>query len=238
MQLFYAPGLMGDHHQLDTQESRHLIKVLRYRLGDQVSLTDGQGNIYSAIIDDANPNRCRLKIEGVESNYQPLPYHLAIAIAPTKNIDRIEWFLEKATEIGVSEIFFFTSDNSERHTLKLDRLQKVLIAAMKQSLSAFLPKLHHGLQFRELADELRNYRNYLAHCGSGEKSTLWQAIDSTEKTCIWIGPEGDFSPEEIRWSQEAGFVPISLGNRRLRTETAAVFAVSSIALLQQKKQHE
>ncbi len=234
MLLFYSPDTISDVLELDTQESRHLIKVLRKNKNDIVHVTDGKGNMYQAIIANPNPNKCLLSIEVLQKNYAPLSYHLAVAIAPTKNMDRLEWFLEKATEIGISEVFLFESEHSERSRVNMDRLQKVMIAAMKQSLAAYLPNLHELRPFRQLSTELKDYRNLLAHCVEDVKQTIKAAYQPQQNHCIWIGPEGDFSLSEIEWGKQHNFIPISLGNRRLRTETAGIYAVNAVALLNQE----
>jgi len=234
MELFYSTSILNDHFLLEGEEAHHLLKVLRHQEGDTVMITDGLGSIYTTKIIDANPKKCSLKILQQDKKDTEKNYSLHIAIAPTKNIDRLEWFLEKATEIGIDEVSPMICQHSERRIVKNERLQKVLISAMKQSLKSFLPVLHPLKTFPDLIKECRAEQRYI--CTMDAQDSLINRYDPLEKTIILIGPEGDFSKEEIAMALKHGFVPVSLGNSRLRTETAAVLACATLAVanLQQK----
>ncbi len=231
MQLFYVPNISGAKVILNETESKHAIRVLRLSVDDTVQLIDGEGGFYEAIISDAHPKKCQLTITKSQADFEKRNFKLHIAIAPTKNIDRFEWFLEKCTEIGIDEITPLLSEHSERKVVKPERLEKILIAAMKQSLKATLPKLN---QLTGLNDVLTNstYKNkYIAHCNKGEKTHFKDCIIVGEDAFILIGPEGDFSHEEVELAKQNGFQGISLGNARLRTETAGVVACHIANLL-------
>jgi 16S rRNA (uracil1498-N3)-methyltransferase len=224
MQLFYVPEITGDSVILDETESKHIVKVLRMRENDRVKLIDGKGGIFEAEIADLHPKKCRLSILNVQKKDSRKGFWLHIAIAPTKNIARYEWFLEKATEIGVDEITPLLSEHSERKVVKFERSEKILISAMKQSQKAFLPKLNELTSFNEFIQNTSEKQKFIAHCNNGEKNHLKNAIQKGNDTVILIGPEGDFSPDEILEAKEKGFEEISLGDERLRTETAGVAA--------------
>lgn len=226
MQLFYAPEITIPRYTLPEEESKHCIRVLRMELGDELHLTDGRGTMYRCKVVDANAKRCTVEIVGRIDNYEPLPYRLTMAVAPTKNIDRFEWFLEKATEVGVTEIYPIECDHSERRQIKPDREQKVITAAVKQSLKAYHPTLHPLTPLRDIIASKFEGEKYIAHCNDSlsEREYLGNLLKKGGNTLILIGPEGDFSPEEITFALRNGFKPISLGNQRLRTETAAVVA--------------
>ena len=226
MQLFYAPEITIPRYTLPEEESKHCLRVLRMELGDELHLTDGRGTMYCCKVVDANAKRCTVEVVERIDNYEPLPYRLTMAVAPTKNIDRFEWFLEKATEVGVTEIYPIECDHSERRQIKLDREQKVITAAVKQSLKAYHPTLHPLTDLRTLLTMEFDGEKYIAHCNDslGEREYLGKLLKKEGNALILIGPEGDFSPEEITFALRNGFKPISLGKQRLRTETAAVIA--------------
>lgn len=224
MQLFYLPKISGNSVTLNETESKHVVKVLRMQEGDQVKLIDGKGGVYKAEIADLHPKKCRLSILNVQKEDRRKNYWLHVAIAPTKNISRFEWFLEKVTEIGVDEITPLLSEHSERKLLKFERSEKILISAMKQSQKAFLPKLNELTSFNEFIQNTSEKQKFIAHCNNGEKNHLKNAIQKGNDMVILIGPEGDFSPEEVLEAKEKGFEEISLGGERLRTETAGVAA--------------
>jgi 16S rRNA (uracil1498-N3)-methyltransferase len=230
MQLFYLPGISGNIVTLDPTESKHAVKVLRLSKGEQVQIVDGKGGFYNAEIMEDNPKSCKLAVLNSTREFGKKNFHLHIAIAPTKNIDRVEWFLEKATEIGIDEITPFITEHSERKVIKPERLEKILVAAMKQSVKAYLPVLNPLTDFTKLiaTSEIKN--KYIAHCNDGEKSHLKNEIKKGEDVFILIGPEGDFSPEEVEMATKNGFREISLGNARLRTETAGVVACHIVNL--------
>lgn len=239
MQLFYAPEFTPPAHTLNEEESKHCIRVLRLGCGDTVHLTDGRGNLYLCRITDDNPRRCSVEAIETQHEYGKLPYRLTMAVAPTKNIDRFEWFLEKATEVGVSEIIPLNTAHSERHTLKLDREQKVITAAIKQSLKAYHPILQDLTPIKKVLDTPFPGRKFIAHCAAplavAQKRHLANALQPGEAALILIGPEGDFSTDEIARAVEAGFEQITLGEQRLRTETAAVAAVVTVAVVNAQK---
>ncbi|WP_312697485.1 16S rRNA (uracil(1498)-N(3))-methyltransferase [Sphingobacterium mizutaii] len=237
MHLFYTADLKPDQSlfQLSEEESKHAVRVLRLNVGDQVQLIDGVGGFYEAEIADAHPKRTQLRILNYTAEFQKPNYHLHIAVAPTKNIDRIEWFLEKATEIGIQEITPIISEHSERKEVKTERLNKVIVSAMKQSLKAYMPLLNEAISldaFLNKAGEDKDLKKAIAHCEEdAEKKYLNQEFERGQRYLILIGPEGDFSPSEIEKAISAGFIPVSLGEARLRTETAALYACTEIALL-------
>lgn len=237
MHLFYTADLKPDQSlfRLSEEESKHAVRVLRLNVGDQVQLIDGVGGFYEAEIADAHPKRTQLRILNYTAEFQKPNYHLHIAVAPTKNIDRIEWFLEKATEIGIQEITPIISEHSERKEVKTERLNKVIVSAMKQSLKAYMPLLNEAISldaFLNKAGADKDLKKAIAHCEEdAEKKYLNQEFERGQRYLILIGPEGDFSPSEIEKAISAGFIPVSLGEARLRTETAALYACTEIALL-------
>lgn len=235
MQLFFTPDLNPslENFILSEEESKHAIRVLRMDTGDRLHLIDGRGGLYEAQIIDPHPKRTVITILNVEEEFQRPKYHLHIAVGPTKNIDRIEWFLEKATEVGIQEITPVICEHSERKEVKLDRLNKVVVAAMKQSLKAYLPKLNPAVSFKQFLREIpkEGVQKAIAHCVDAEKKYLNQVLEPAQHYIILIGPEGDFSEEEIDLALQMGFHPISLGEARLRTETAALAACMEVSLL-------
>ena len=233
MQLFYAPEITLPAYTLSEEESKHCIRVLRLEKGEELHLTDGRGNLYHATITDDHPKRCTVTIHHTESPFEPLPYHLTMAVAPTKNNDRYEWFLEKATEVGVDRFSPLESAHSERRTLKRERMEKVVVAAMKQSLKAFLPQVDELTPFAEVIAEPFEGRRFIAHCGTaiGTKHYLAATLRKGEDVTILIGPEGDFSTEEIQAAVACGFEEITLGVQRFRTETAATVAADMVAIV-------
>lgn len=224
MQLFYIPDISGAEVILNETESKHAIRALRLTEGTQVQLIDGKGGFYEAIISNAHHKRCKLLITKSVSEFEKRNFKLHIAIAPTKNIDRFEWFLEKCTEIGIDEITPLLSEHSERKIVKQERLEKILVSAIKQSLKAYLPKLNSINTLNHLVSNSEYKNKYIAHCNAGDKVHLKDEIKKDEDILILIGPEGDFSNEEVTLAIQNGFKEISLGNARLRTETAGVVA--------------
>jgi 16S rRNA (uracil1498-N3)-methyltransferase len=224
--LFYTPNLQlsDDHYSLSEEESKHCIKVLRLKVGDEVILINGQGGWFKAEITDAHPKRTLTKIISVVANFNERNHYLHIAIAPTKNIERFEWFLEKATEIGIDEITPILCAHSERRELKIERLSKRITAAMKQSLKAYHPKLNPLTPFNELVQSIEYKQKFIAHCMDGEKAYLKDILQPSSSCIVLIGPEGDFSPSEVQQASQYNYIPISLGEARLRTETAALAA--------------
>lgn len=226
MHLFYTPDLQlnDDNYLLSEEESKHCIKVLRLKLGDEILLINGRGGWFTAEITDAHPKRTLVKILSVVANFNERNHYLHIAIAPTKNIERFEWFLEKATEIGIDEITPILCAHSERRELKIERLSKRITAAMKQSLKAYHPKLNPLTPFSEFVQRVDHNQRFIAHCMEGEKPFLKDLLQPSSSCTILIGPEGDFSSNEVQEASQFDFMPISLGEARLRTETAALAA--------------
>jgi len=229
MHLFYNPHIQGSSFELEEQESKHAIRVLRLVRGDRVILVDGRGGWYEAVISEDHPKRCRLQIETEKQGYQPLSYSLHLAVAPTKNLDRFEWFLEKATEIGISEITPLICKRSERRQLKLERLEKILVSAMKQSLKAYKPKLNEPMDMEKFLKIERDGSLGIAHCYPLERRSI-KELDHSGNYTLMVGPEGDFNEEELRDALQAGYVPFHLGSSRLRTETAALYITNAISL--------
>lgn len=231
MHIFYTPDLSRTTYTLDETESKHCVRVLRLEKGDEITLVDGRGGFFKAEIDDPNPKRCTVRVVRSELNYGLRNFQVQVAIAPTKNIERIEWFLEKTTEIGINRITPLLCHHSERKEIKHDRLEKVMISAMKQSLKAYLPQLDEMTKFSTFIKQPFYGQKFIAHCEEQHRELLKNAMTKGGNYLILIGPEGDFSPEEIRMALEAGFVPVSLGDSRLRTETAGVVACHTFNLL-------
>lgn len=232
MQIFYTPDI-AINNELPEEEAGHCIRVLRLTEGDEILLTDGQGSFHKAAIRRAHPKHCEVDI--IETWQQPPLWHfrLHVAVAPTKNMDRMEWFAEKATEIGIDEITCLSCRFSERKEVKPARLEKILVSAMKQSQKATLPRLHGMTGFKQFVAQPFDGRKFIAHCEEEEKPLLKETYHPGENALILIGPEGDFSPEEIALAREHGFEAISLGESRLRTETAALVACHTIHVLNQ-----
>ena len=226
MQLFYLKNPKKEI-TLSSEESKHATKVLRKKEGDILSFTDGKGGYYKAEIKFANIRKCKLKIITSEQKEKKHNYYLHIAISPTKNIDRFEWFLEKSTEIGIDEITPIICSHSERKIIKTERGNRILISAMKQSLKCHLPKLNEATNFNEFIKKDLEGAKYIAHCKDSKKNEL-KTMSKKEKTLILIGPEGDFSPKEIKLAVENQFKAVSLGTSRFRTETAGIIAAHVI----------
>jgi 16S rRNA (uracil1498-N3)-methyltransferase len=232
MHLFYSPNVIGNEHILNEEESYHCTKVLRLTEGAKIQLVDGLGGFFEAEISGITKKAVRLKIVKAISGFGKRNHYLHIAIAPTKNIDRIEWFLEKATEIGVDEISLLLCEHSERKVVKEERLNKVVISAMKQSLHAYLPKLNPMVSFSDFVKSNHQNQCFIAHCiANEERSYLQSMLKPANSATVLIGPEGDFSPAEIKLALQYNYKPISLGNSRLRTETAGVAACLEVNLL-------
>lgn len=232
MQLFYTPEISSGNttFSFDKEESRHIVKVLRKKEGDTIQITNGKGYIFTSEISFANEKKCEVKI--ISEVEQPaLPYRLHLAVAPTKMNDRYEWFLEKATEIGITEITPLICEHSERTVFKADRFEKILQSAMKQSLQYHLPILHEPVAYTAFINQQRSGQLFIAHCEETDKKLLKNELQPMQEITILIGPEGDFSTKEIELALSKNYVPVSLGNTRLRTETAAVVAAHSVAFV-------
>ncbi|GHU70951.1 ribosomal RNA small subunit methyltransferase E [Bacteroidia bacterium] len=232
MMLFYAPGVLLDGF-LPESESQHCIRVLRKQTGDTIDITNGKGCFYKAQITEAHPKHCGVAI------LETIPWQpywnnrIEIAIAPTKNIDRTEWFVEKATETGINKITFLKTRFSERKDLKTDRIRKILISAMKQSEKAVLPELQEITDYKTFINQPFNGQKAIAHCYAGEKPLFAHWYRPNENILVLIGPEGDFSEEEVTLAIQNGFQSISLGESRLRTETAALTVCCGVQVLNQ-----
>jgi 16S rRNA (uracil1498-N3)-methyltransferase len=233
MYLFYTPDITPAQPQyfLSEEESKHCVRVLRLTVGDEIQLIDGRGGFYTAAITDAHPKRTILQIKNVITDFNQRNHYLHIAVAPTKNIERLEWFLEKATEIGIDEISLIICQRSERKEAKTDRLNKIITSAMKQSLKAYHPILNEPVSFQKFLAQPFDGQKVIAHCIDSEKTTLAAGIKNQDKYLIMIGPEGDFTPSEVEAALQSGFKAITLGASRLRTETAALEACFEINFL-------
>ena len=232
MYLFYAPNIAVEP-VLPEEESGHCVQVLRRTVGDEILVTDGVGQLYHCVVTNPHRKHCEVRIESVETPEPLHEGHIHIGIAPTKNIDRTEWSIEKCVEMGVDEITLLLCDHSERKTVHIDRLQKILVSAAKQSLKTRFPVLHPLTKMTDLQSE---GDRFIAHCIEGYKASenkgaLKDQIVRGHSTTVLIGPEGDFSPEEVNWALANGYQPVSLGAARLRTETAAIVACHTAVLV-------
>mgnify|MGYP003111328980 CR=1 FL=1 len=234
MNLFYHPNSTETDTEIffDKEESRHIGKVLRKQTGDELYTTNGKGYFFKVKLQLVTPKKCTASILTVEEQ-KPLPYRLHLAVAPTKLNDRYEWFLEKATEIGITEITPIICDHSERNVIKPERYERILQSAMKQSLKAYLPRLNEAVSYSEFIAQQKNFDGLtcIAHCEETRKQSLKDVLKAKSNVLICIGPEGDFSPVEIEAALTNGFEPVSLGTSRLRTETAALVACHSVAFV-------
>lgn len=233
MHLFYTPEITGNTFTISEEESRHCINVLRLRAGDIIHLTNGKGDLFETSITNPNPKQCTVKVISVQKEFGKREVKLHIAIAPTKSIPRFEWFLEKATEIGIDEITPLICQHSERVQIRVQRLEKVIIAAMKQSLKAYLPVLHEPVKYENFIHKPFEGQKFIASCDPEVTIHLKTRYQRNSKVLILIGPEGDFSTEEITSAKKSGYIPISLGKSRLRTETAGIVACHTINLMNQ-----
>jgi len=223
MHIFYTPDITQNTYTLNEEESKHCVRVLRLTVGSIVNLVDGKGGFYTAEITSDNPKKVSLSILKVEEDFHKRNHYLHVAVAPTKNIDRLEWFLEKATELGIDEITPIITDRSERRVVKEDRLNKVITSAVKQSIKAYHPKLNDAISFDAFLKEPFEGEKLIAHCiDQGEKQFISKLVSPYQKYLILIGPEGDFTPEEVNLALNKGFKALTLGDNRLRTETAAL----------------
>jgi 16S rRNA (uracil1498-N3)-methyltransferase len=234
MQVFYAPGLEGNKWVLEEGESKHCIRVLRMTSGSPVRLIDGKGSLFEGIISKADQRRCEIEITKRITDFEKRAYRLHIAISPLKNPERFEWFVEKSVEIGVDEITPLLCRNTEKQKIKKERLNGIIISAMKQSLKAGLTVLNEPVAFHEFKDKKFGGKKLIAHCrDEEEKLKIDQVYEKGEEVLILIGPEGDFSEDEIASAIASGFKQVHLGRSRLRTETAGIAACHSIYFLNQ-----
>jgi 16S rRNA (uracil1498-N3)-methyltransferase len=235
MQIFYVPDIEGKKCLMDPNESRHCIKVLRMRKGDKVNLIDGKGSMYEGIITDPDPKACEIEITRTTKNFSKREYQLTIAISPVKNQERFEWFVEKSVEFGIDEITPLICRNSEKTVIKKERLKNIIVAAVKQSVKAFIPALNDPVEFNNLIVSDKYDIKLIAHCNKeSERHSIGEVCGKNKNVLILIGPEGDFSPEEIKLAIKNGFVPVHLGPSRLRTETAGLAACHSVYFINQQ----
>ena len=229
IRFFYAPDVAVDA-ELPADEAAHCLRVLRLQAGDEIRLTDGKGMFYKAEITTATGKRCLFKVLEAVPHPKEWSGHLHLALAPTKNMDRIEWFVEKATEIGFDELSFLNCRFSERKVIKTERIEKIVVSAIKQSLKARKPVVNEMVDFGRFMQREFAGQKFIAHCYEGEKPLLKDVLQPGEDAVVLIGPEGDFSREEVEKAEAMGFRSISLGKSRLRTETAALVAVHTMNL--------
>ncbi len=230
MQLFFVENLEGPFHKLSQDESAHCVRVLRKRTGDLIRITNGQGLLAEGKITKAHPSACEFEVLS-RQNAPRENYAIHIGISPTKQMERIEWFVEKATEIGVHEISFLKCKNSERGTLKIERLQKKMTSAAKQSLRASFPLLNEMTTFQSFLSGTSADEKFIAHMNGSSPPYLHHAASKGKKYTVVIGPEGDFCNTELLAAREAGYMQVSLGQNRLRTETAGIVACQMLAHL-------
>jgi 16S rRNA (uracil1498-N3)-methyltransferase len=234
MQIFYAPDITGTMYTLDEKESRHLIRVLRMTKGDEVRLIDGRGNLYPGIISDPDQNRCKIEITGSIKDFEKRSYSLHIAISPLKNPERFEWFVEKSVELGVDEITPLICSKTEKPGIKTERINNLIISAMKQSLKANKTSFHSPCSFNDFISTGKSEIQMIAHCHEPLlRHRISDVYSKNKSAIILIGPEGDFTKEEIDAATKRNYLPVHLGPSRLRTETAGVAACHSIYFINQ-----
>lgn len=233
MRLFYAEQIVNNQAILNQEETKHCIKILRKKIGDTIFLIDGKGGFFEGELIDIQRKNATLKLIRSLENQQQWDFQIHVAIAPTKNIDRFEFFLEKATELGVNTITPLLCKRSERKNIRLDRLNKIIISAAKQSVKPLFPTLNELTKFKDFIGTTQDQtaRKFIAYCEDRPPQELAQLYKAKQDVCILIGPEGDFHPEEVVLAQNAGFELVSLGKSRLRTETAGMIAAHSIHLI-------
>lgn len=229
-QLFYTPKIENGLALLEEEESRHLVSVLRKKPGDKLDITDGKGKFYTAELSECGKKQALARILTSIDETRERPFRIHIAMAPTKNMERFEWFLEKATELGVDEITPVLCKRSERETVRHDRMEKILVSAMKQSLRGTLPKLNALTPFRDVVKNTSEAQRFIPWCGEEGLPHLKNCIQRDSDVIILIGPEGDFTPDEAALAIQNGFRGVSLGSTRLRTETAGIYALLAASL--------
>ena len=231
MNLFYVPEIKTESCFLSKEESQHCVRVLRMHEGEQIHITDGKGNLHDAVIQNADPKHCEVRIINTRHEFGKRDFQIHLAVAPTKNISRMEWLLEKATEIGLDKFTPLICRHSERQEFKKERIERVVVAAMKQSQKAYLPWISKAEKFEEFVSKDFRAQKFIAYIDNEVSMGLKQVYKTGSDVQILIGPEGDFSQEEIKIAKKAGFIPINLGGSRLRTETAALYACFMIHCL-------
>lgn len=233
---FYAPDIEATL-TLPESDSGHCVRVLRLKEGDRIQAVDGRGNVFDCQITDAHPKHTRVEIVGRSHQGTARDYNVTLAVAPTKNIDRMEWLLEKAVEVGVDRVVLLECSRSERRKLRLERLEKIMVSAMKQSLKAVLPALEGPVRFNDFIKRDFDGEKFMCYCDKDTpRRVMTCMLKPSTDVCVLIGPEGDFSPEEARGAMDNGFAAVTLGDERLRTETAALFAVQSVHIINQLKE--
>lgn len=236
MHIFFAPDLNGKYYSLDEKESRHCIKVLRMKKGTVVQLIDGKGFFYEGIIKEPDSRRCIIEISSKSIDPAKRNYSIHIAISPLKNMERFEWFIEKSVEIGLDEITPVICERTEKRGIKSERVKGLIISAMKQSLKTKLTLLHDPVTFDEFIDSVSGESLMIAHCHNDiDRKSIKDAYKKGEDTVILIGPEGDFTNDEISLALRNGYKSVHLGKSRLRSETAGVAACHSIYFLNQEE---
>lgn len=229
MALFYVPDIT-ESLELSEEEAAHAIRVLRLSVGSELEITDGKGNLYRSVISSIAGKHCYVEIKEAVEMKKGWNGNIHIAVAPTKNMDRMEWLAEKATEVGLDALTFLNCRFSERKVVKNERVERIVVSAMKQSLKYRKPDVEEMTDFKKFVSAERPGAKYIAHCYDGERLSLKDIHPAGEDATILIGPEGDFSPEEVKTAIEAGYKPVSLGSSRLRTETAALMACHILML--------
>jgi len=230
-QYFYSTQIYDDFLILPEDEAHHALKVLRKKTGDEIIVVDGNGGLYEALFENENARNCNLKIINSKKNIGRPNHNIHIGISPPKSHDRLEWFIEKSVELGIQEISFILTENSERKNVKLNRILKRTISSMKQSLKALIPKINDIIPVKKFMENCINNEKFIAYLGEEENRHLIKLAPAQSDYCILIGPEGDFSSSEIKKSQKFGFQQVTLGANRLRTETAAVAACHILNLV-------
>jgi 16S rRNA (uracil1498-N3)-methyltransferase len=234
MQVFYAPDITGEYYTLDERESKHTVRVLRMVEGAEIKLIDGKGNLYEGVISNPDQRACKIRILNIIKGFEKRDYILHIAISPLKNPERFEWFVEKSVELGIDEITPVICHHTEKQGLKPERLNNIIVSAMKQSLKASSTKLNPACELSDFINSPHSGSIMIAHCNDEyERKAIGEIYLRGSNAVILIGPEGDFSEEEIVRAVKNGYIPVSLGKSRLRTETAGVAACHSIYFLNQ-----
>lgn len=235
MELFYSADIDGTFVRLDQEESGHCVKVLRHKAGDALTVIDGEGSLYRCTLVTADSKAAVARIDDVEHGFGSHPYHLVMAVCPTKNIDRFEWFVEKATEIGLDVVAPVIGDHSERKVVKTERLKRLVLSAAKQSLKGAVPQVCEAVSVKDFINSVPDDTlRLICYCFEGERQRVSVSdvlrTDRAQNIAILIGPEGDFSQEEVSLAMSKGWHPVHLGDSRLRTETAALVAVTAVYL--------
>jgi len=233
-QYFYSTQIYEDYLILPENEAHHALKVLRKKIGDEIIVVDGNGGLYEALFENENSRNCNLKIINSKQNIGSPNHNVHIGISPPKSHDRLEWFIEKSVEIGVQEVSFILTENSERKNIKMNRILKRAISSMKQSLKTYLPIMNDMVSIKDFIASCSNHEKFIAHLRENKNKHLLKSASTQNDYCILIGPEGDFSSSEIERAEKFGFLPVSLGENRLRTETAGVTACHILNLVNEK----